>query len=255
MAIGAGMDPEQKIAVESSWLGWTNVPIHDLVLAELGPGLGPLTIEHAALVSGLSTSRAVGCGDNGTLVHFAVGGGAGVGSVVDGRLSDPPRSGFIGHIPVRVGGRRCACGRRGCLDTVVGFGALLRATGGDSEKMFEIDYEEYAREVRARADRGDRQAARAIDRIGTEIGRAVVIILALTNPDKITIGGYVLELGPRLFRAARAEIANHAIPRGSPPREIEPTPLGASDAVLGAAALALDPIFQDPTVAFDTGSI
>lgn len=252
MAIGATMDLEGKVVIESSWLGWMDVPIHDLVSAELGSDLGPLTIVHAALLSGLGTSRVVDCGGSGTLLHFEVGGGAGIGIIEDGRLVEPARKGAIGHIPVRVGGRRCGCGKRGCLDTVIGFGALLRAMGGDEEKTTEVDHNAYARMVRARAEQGDRLAMRAIDAIGAEAGRAIAIILSLTNPDRITIGGYLLELGPRFLQAARAELARHSYPPTAPLHEFEPTPLGLRSAVVGAAALAVEPVFQDPTLVFDT---
>lgn len=253
MAIGSTMDAEGRIAVDSAWLGWSDVPIHAMVTEELGARCGGLTIESAAALSALATRRALPHEGAASLMHLEVGGGAGIGLVRDGRLSMPLSKGLIGHIPFR-GRERCGCGNVGCLDTVIGFRALLRLLDDRVTNLNEVDQYAYALGVQQRAESGDRRARRALRVLGEDVGRAMALLIALTRPDEATYGGYLLGLGPRFERAAQRGIAAHSYPPQAVALTLAATPLGMEGAVTGAAALALDPVFADPTMAFAASS-
>ncbi len=68
------------------------------------------------------------------LVVINVGWGVGAGIVLHGELmhGDPVGAGEIGHVVVEEGGELCACGHRGCLETVASTRAILSRARGRS---------------------------------------------------------------------------------------------------------------------------
>ena len=71
--------------------------------------------------------------------------GVGGGLILDGkRWIGRGAAGEIGHMVVKVGGARCPCGRRGCMEAYAGRGAMeaqARASAHDDgakTKLFEI---------------------------------------------------------------------------------------------------------------------
>ena len=82
--------------------------------------------------------------------------GVGAGIIVGGELFRGARGfgGELGHVTVDPGGDVCACGNRGCVETRVALGALLRAAGLDRRRAG-------SSELAERAEAGD---ARALDR-------------------------------------------------------------------------------------------
>lgn len=65
--------------------------------------------------------------DNNNFIYILVGNGVAMATFIDGKLykSSLKNDGEIGHITVDADGAPCACGRRGCLETVVGNEAIL----------------------------------------------------------------------------------------------------------------------------------
>ena len=101
--------------------------------------------------------------------------GVGGGIVLDGKpWVGRGAAGEIGHVVVKIGGARCPCGRRGCMEAYAGRGRWRRGRASSSTRasktvLFEI-MEERGRDAaderhldaRARARR--RPGARAVDR-------------------------------------------------------------------------------------------
>lgn len=118
LGVGVGMpgpvDPVAGVPLDSSSPtdAWRGASIRDLLLTELDM---PVLVDHdsrAALV-GESWSQP-GLLDNAVLVLAEEGLGAAMrldGAIVRGAHS---RAGEAGHTVVRMGGRPCPCGRRGC---------------------------------------------------------------------------------------------------------------------------------------------
>src|SRR5207247_7077264 len=61
------------------------------------------------------------------LLGVFVGTGVGGGLILGGKLREGRgAAGEIGHTVVKDGGRRCGCGRRGCLEAYAGRGSMER---------------------------------------------------------------------------------------------------------------------------------
>ncbi|MFD2796742.1 ROK family protein [Promicromonospora vindobonensis] len=110
--------------VEAPNRGWYDVPLAEI----LGERLGlPVHVANDANTAALGEFT-YGGGSSGMLV-VTVGAGVGAGVVVDGvRVhGQGDAAGEIGHVTVVDDGDDCACGRTGCLETVLSVPALRRA--------------------------------------------------------------------------------------------------------------------------------
>jgi len=109
-------------------MGWVELP----VAAELEARLGlPVVVENEANLSALAehwTGAAVGI-DDFVCVFGEVGVGGGI--VLGGRLFRGSHGfgGEFGHVSVDPNGALCACGSRGCVETLVGQESIARAAG------------------------------------------------------------------------------------------------------------------------------
>jgi predicted NBD/HSP70 family sugar kinase len=136
--IGAGIaspgviDPDGTV-VEAPNRGWWHVPLATDLTATLGV---PVHVANDADTRALAEFTYGGAAGSGTLV-LTVGAGVGAGVVVDGGLLRGTHfaAGEIGHVTVvdETTGEepvRCACGRTGCLETVLSVPALRRRIAG-----------------------------------------------------------------------------------------------------------------------------
>src|SRR5262245_41015483 len=108
------------------------------------------------------------------LLGVWVGTGVGGGLIIDGKLHDGRgAAGEIGHIVVQPGGRRCSCGRRGCVEAYAGRASMERharklVKRGEKTDLFKImkrrGRQRLSSGVYARAlDRGDPMTEKLID--------------------------------------------------------------------------------------------
>ena len=131
-------------------LGWTDVPLRELVADATGLPVLVTNDSDAATQAELSASPG---SEDMVLVH--VGRGVGCGIVTGGRrvAGAHHAAGEIGHVTVGTdGGEDCPCGKRGCLETWLSIPRLRAALDGpDGHDVVEVG---------GRAPRGRPRAAR-----------------------------------------------------------------------------------------------
>jgi glucokinase len=188
-----------------------------------------------------------GCDD---LVVVFVGTGVGAGVVTGGQLLCGARgyAGELGHMPVVVGGRECSCGSRGCLEAYVGgwaIGARAReAVAEDPQaggRLVELagGHEEIDAAAVGRAyDDGDALARRLVDETGNYLGAGLGGAVNLFNPERLLLGGGVIDGVPDLVEMGRERLRDHALGVACERLEVRPAELGADAGVVGAALLA-----------------
>src|ERR687893_1692159 len=126
--------------------------------------------------------------------------GVGGGIVLDGQMWEGRgAAGEIGHVVVKSDGRKCPCGRIGCMEAYAGRGAMeirAREKAADGEKtvLFEIMEERgkprLSSGIWARAlERDDKLAHQLIDRVVDAIGVGVASSLNLLDVEAVVIGG------------------------------------------------------------------
>lgn len=124
-------------------------------------------------------------------VTLSVGRGIGLGIVIDRALYRGANgaSGEFGHMIVEPGGPECECGRFGCLEALVGEGALLR-------RMSEIHGKDFSREeLLVLVTTGESATLEVIDNAGRKLGLAVANMITLLNPELLIICGEGTDLG------------------------------------------------------------
>jgi glucokinase len=118
--------------------GWQDVPLADLLEADLG---APVTLENDANAAALAEWHFGAARGFRDVVYLTMSTGVGAGLILDGRLyrGHGRAAGEVGHtrIDFRADAERCSCGNRGCLEAYVGGAAwtrrLRRETPGQSE--------------------------------------------------------------------------------------------------------------------------
>lgn len=174
--------------------------------------------------------------------------GIGGGVVFDGRRwTGRGAAGEIGHVVVEIDGRRCPCGREGCVEAYAGRRAMeeharrLHARGRRT-KLFKIA-EKKGRErltsgVWAKAlDEEDELATELIDRAVAAIAAGAASAVNLLDVEGVVIGG---GLGSRLGEPYAARIAAAMHPhlfRAERPPQVRLSKLGDHAGAVGAALL------------------
>lgn len=192
LGIGVGLPgtvAEQGVGVvDSTQLGWHQVPLGDLLRRGLQL---PVVVENnvnALCVAEHLFGQGRGS-DNVLVVTVGNGVGAGIiaaGAIVRGRAGG---AGDLGHVPVREDGPLCQCGNRGCLEAIVGQGALIN----DARSIRLLGTHEGIDELRALADAGNTDAREIFAHAGHTFGRALAGAVNLFDPDIVVLSGEGVE--------------------------------------------------------------
>jgi predicted NBD/HSP70 family sugar kinase len=233
--------------VHGQTFDWEAVPLGRLLRAGTNgrPGTAlPLHIENGATTLA-QAEMWFGAGrgaDHAVIALIGSGVGAAVvagGSFFRGATSS---AGEWGHTIVQVGGRRCRCGARGCLEAYVGAEGILDryhqarrgrpAPGADEESAL-------ARLV-AGADSSP-AARRVLDETTVYLGAGIANLVNLFNPRRIILGGWAgLLLGGRLLPQIREAVAGQALRHPYERTTVELCRLGPDAVALGAATLPVE---------------
>jgi glucokinase len=144
-------------------------------------------------------------------------------------------------------GPRCGCGRRGCLEALVGTAAIVALGRGalrTSARLRRLVRERGGRlmpRLIGQAGRAGDPSARVVwAEIGRRLGLGIANLINIFNPDRIVIGGGIANnwslFGPAMRRTVRAEAM--AVPARA--ARIVRAELGDYAGVVGAAVLLWD---------------
>ena len=221
-------------------LGWTDVSVPDLLRERLGAGAFPLRAENEANLGALAELWEGAGRRLRDFLYISGELGVGAGIIVDGTLFRGAHGfgGELGHVTVDPGGELCACGSRGCVETRVALGALLRNAGLAADAGVAA--------LAERAEAGDERALSALDQAGRWLGIGVASAANLLNLSGIVIGGYFATLAPWLAPALEQELADRVLSSEWDAPVVLSSELGAAAAVRGAAAAAVRRVFEDP---------
>ena len=148
--------------------------------------------------------------------------------------------GELGHIMVDPSGARCACGARGCLETVAGRDAVLRAAG--------VPAHDGAAELLARACAGDARALAALAGAGLALGVALTAVVNVLDPEAVLLGGYLAPFTPWLEGPVSTELGRRVLASAWSGCEIRAAGLAEGAAARGAAAGVLRAVLADPSL-------
>jgi predicted NBD/HSP70 family sugar kinase len=247
------------VATYAPNLGWHDVPVLAGLRARIDLDC-PIRVENDANLSAIAEWAMGPEARTANLVYLTGEVGVGGGVIVDGRLlrGAGGLSGEVGHTALGDPDLVCGCGRRGCWETVVGLAALLRAAADPHDPVHDHgrDLETRLAELAARADAGDRRTLDALRQVGTGLGVGAAVLINLFNPQVVLLGGYFAVLGRFLLEPMAAELRARVFAPDLAGARIALSTLGFTAAVRGGAHVALEAVFDDPTlVPLDGGAL
>ncbi|WP_067490780.1 ROK family transcriptional regulator [Actinomadura hibisca] len=227
-----------------------NLDVGDLPLGEalsrrLGLGVPVAVCNDADLGALAEHERGAGVGcDDLIYLHGDVGVGGGI--IARGRLLGGQEGfgGEIGHMVVNPGGRPCACGSRGCLETEVGERTLL-AHAERAERPGETG-RDAVRAVVDAADRGDIVAREALHRVGGWLGFGVANLVNIFNPGLVIFGGTLRDVYLGSAAQVRSVLATSALAASREKVRLRTAELGDDATLVGAAEFAFADVLADP---------
>jgi glucokinase len=176
--------------------------------------------------------------------------GTGIGGavVLDGKQwLGRGAAGELGHMVVRLGGARCPCGRRGCIEAYAGRAAMEARARRAHDKGAKTDLFELMRKHKRdrltsgiwdeALERKDGLAVRLIDRAYAALGAGVASAINLLDLGAVVVGG---GLGTRFGEPSAARLADEMYPHlfvSDRPPAVVTSELGDTGGALGAALL------------------
>ncbi|WP_240755473.1 ROK family transcriptional regulator [Nocardioides iriomotensis] len=253
VGIAGLVDAERAVLTTGPNLGWRDVPVARMLRDRLGStdsGGYPIVIDNEANLAAIAEATPGDASRRDMLVIFGeVGVGGGI--IADGHLlrGHQGYAGEFGHMIVDPTGHRCGCGRTGCWETVVGLRALLDAAADPDDPVRDprLGLEDRLAEINRRASLGDTRTLAALERVGDWVGVGAGVLTNALNPGVIVLSGYFAEVGSWMRAAIERRLHDAVLAPHAGGTRVELSTQGFTAAVRGAATVALESVFHDPT--------
>ena len=215
--------------------GWAGVPLRRFLQTATGLPVFLANDANAAALGEQQFGLGKGCEN---LIYMTVSTGVGGGLIVKGQLLEGAGSvaGEIGHISIVPEGKKCACGKRGCLEAYASGTAIAGFYREKSCKKVRG-----AKEVGIAAREGDKFAIESYQKAGYYLGIGLANLLNILNPEKVVIGGGVLKSAPKIFwKTMITSTRQHAWSEAFSTTRIVPSKLKGQVGALGTLALVFN---------------
>jgi glucokinase len=211
VAIPGHVDPGDGSVRSAVNLGITHLPLGPMLQAELGI---PTYVEHDARAAALWLSKQATGGQTQapvSVAFLAIGTGISAGIVLDGEVLRG-RNGFageVGHVVADPDGVVCACGLRGCLETIAAGPAISRQANEliGAGRSSVLSSHSSAADVFRASSAGDEVALEITGRVADHLARAIRSLALTLGIDRVVIGGGVAAAGSALLEPVWSSIA------------------------------------------------
>jgi len=231
---------------------WDDVPLGPLAAEAFGVPAHLVNDASAGMLGEWAHGAAAGARD---AIYLTLSTGVGGGAILGGmpHRGAAGNGGEFGHVSVRPFGRRCTCGRLGCLEAYASGTSIAARAREALEKSQESSVLSALETVRAEdvvaaADAGDAFARRIWDETLDVIGQAVTDLVNTFEPEVVVLGGGVTRSGEELFARVRRTVAETAMAPAAAAVRIERAALAPSECLVGAAVHAANRIEESSHV-------
>ncbi|MGQ9629805.1 MAG: ROK family protein [bacterium] len=248
------LDMANGIVTFAPNLGWRDVRLKQLVESRLGI---PTFIDNDVNMGTLGEYTAGAGRGAKDVVGIFVGTGIGGGIIIGGRLhyGFNYTAGEVGHMVIQVNGPKCGCGNRGCWEALASKTAIARRIKGALDKgrssilkdLVEDWSKPFKSSLLAEAiERGDKLADRILKETCVYLGIGVGGIINLLGPERVILGGGVIEaLGDKMMPIIKETALNYTIGNAGDNVDIVRAKLGDDAGIIGAAVLAKQKVDRD----------
>lgn len=231
-----------EYAPNLKWKGVTK--ISEIIQKELGI---PAILTNDANAAAMGEMIFGGAKGMKNFLMITLGTGLGSGLVVNGEIvyGHDGFAGELGHVNIIPKGRKCGCGRRGCLETYVSATGLRRTifdllASETSESRFrELTFKDLdSKQVTEAAEAKDPIALKAFQKTGKWLGKSLADTVAHISPEAIFLFGGLARAGKWIFEPTKEALENNLLEIYKGKIKLLPSALdGKNIAVIGAAAL------------------
>ena len=169
--------------------------------------------------------------------------GLGLGFISNGIIHNG-KSGFsgeFGHIHFENNEKKCVCGKKGCLETVVSGIALENLYQEATKNKKElVRYKNILQLVRS----GDPLASNLLSTMSEKLGQALSILVQVLNPSIIILGGRFAQVGEFMRYPMARGLSLYGLPQLVSDCEIKISTLGEKTTMLGAYAMVIENVFR-----------
>ncbi len=236
----------------ASNLGWRDVALVDILEELLGHGIPPISAQPDAKLGAVAELAQLAGSGIRDLLYISGDVGVGGGIISAGQILRGAQgaAGEIGHMPLDPAGRQCACGRRGCWETMVGLTAFLRLAADQSDTVRNpgMPLDDRLRELRRRALEGDERTLSALATIADGLGSGVSILVDVLDPGLVVLGGYFAWFEEHLIAPVADLVVSRRLNTAADVCRVVGSSLGLTSAARGGAHYSIDRVFQDPSV-------
>jgi Transcriptional regulator/sugar kinase len=236
---------EEGLLVFAPNLGWSNVPLGDMVHEACGL---PVYVENDVRAMALAESwcgLAFGVKD---YIYLYIGPGIGGSIVSDNEIYKGP-SGFageFGHETIDPEGPVCSCGNRGCLQALASETAVFNhyAARKKEQKITPNcgNYTELIEAAAAGDSDAEEEILRSVRYIGIEIGN----ITNALSPTLIVMNGQFARLSKTVMPRLKEEAENHHLNRTGAETRLVFSTLQDKASIKGAATCVIRQMFASP---------
>lgn len=229
---------------------WRNVEVPRYIAGKLGKKVAFQNDANAAALGEFW----VGAGrEADSMVLFTLGTGVGGGIILDGKILEGAHShgGELGHLRIAMPdqGRRCGCGRRGCLEAYASATGVVDRTREElaayrgpthlRELLRDDDGESMtAKEVFDVAASGDELACKIVDDTAFYLALGACAVIAVVDPAMIAFGGGMVAAGEPFLAKIREYVLRFGLSYPAKQVEVRFARLGSDAGFIGAAACA-----------------
>jgi predicted NBD/HSP70 family sugar kinase len=237
IGLAGAIDHREGVCRFSPYLPWRDVPLRALLEPEVGR---PVFVDNDVNALTLAERWFGGGAGYADFVVVTLGRGVGLGMVLDGRLyrGGHGAGGEFGHVTMEREGPRCDCGKRGCLEALVGEPAVTRtlaaACGPD------VTLTRGAALARA----GDTVARGVFEAAGATLGLALAGVVNVLNPTRVIVGGEGVHTLDLLLEPMRTALARHCFDGLYADLDLLVEPWDDNAWARGAAGLVLDEVLH-----------
>jgi predicted NBD/HSP70 family sugar kinase len=242
LALGmAGViDHHNGICRFSPFLQWENAPLRQLLEERLNL---PIVIENDVNTLTMAEQwfgAGVGVAD---FLVITLGRGVEMGMVLNGQLyrGGGGGGGEFGHLTMAPDGPRCACGKRGCLETLVSDPAIIQRLQTALQRDITMD------EAVALARQGDVTAQGIFAAAGRTLGIGIAHLVNVFNPPLIVVGGEGTRAFDLIMEPLHESLAAHCFNGFYADLRLVVEPWGDDAWARGAASVMLTELFR-PTL-------
>lgn len=226
----------------SPMLGWVDVPIATVLDGVVPPSIR-VGVESVSRLASMAEYRLARAGSVHSLVHVELNVAVGSALVVNG---EPERGstgslGALGHIGIEVtDGPLCHCGRRGCIETLVGLKPVIQRCAPDLIDQWGADPAHLVSQLVDRAERAEPRVLDGLAQTAQWLSTVVALVVEFLDPTEVVLGGYAPPLAPWLMPSLNAALEGKYSRVHSGQVRVIASPLGGMAPAIGAAQAVSD---------------